>query len=133
MFCDFVLAKQLLNKASGSHFTWTISKNREIILEKTCFKRGFGFKDISFIKKNVDGASKTKTSQEDLTSIWLSSSYHMEWKIFIEVSFSNKIHTRGFFFFFCSCYFIYSFKQSKNLVVYFGLWKSFLVFQRRED
>ena len=100
MFCDFVLAKQLLNKASGSHFTWTISKNREIILEKTCFKRGFGFKNISFIKKNVDGASKTKTSQEDLTSIWLSSSYHMEWKIFIEVSFSNKIHTREFFFFF---------------------------------
>ena len=72
MFCDFVLAKQLLNKASGSHFTWTISRNIEIILEKTCFKRGFGFKNITFIKKNVDGASKTKTSQEDLTSIWQS-------------------------------------------------------------
>ena len=67
--------------------------------EKTCFQRGFGFKNISFIKKNVDGASKTKTSQEDLTSIWLSSSYHLEWKIFIEVSFSNNIHTREFFFF----------------------------------
>ena len=40
----------------------------KIVLSKTCFQRGFELlQNISFIKKNVEEASKTKISQENLT------------------------------------------------------------------
>ena len=43
----------------------------KIVLEETCFQRDFKFsKNISFLKKTVEDASKTEISSEDLTSIW---------------------------------------------------------------
>ena len=71
VLCDLVHTKELLNKASCSHCILNICKNIKIVSEKTCFQKSFEFfKNISFIKKNVGRASKTETSQENLTSIW---------------------------------------------------------------
>ena len=65
----------------------------------------------------------------------MSSSHHTEQKTFIEASCTNNIHTREFFLQLqlleVSKSFL--FRQSKKLVVYFGMYESSLIFQRRED
>ena len=70
LICDFVPTEEPLNKASFSHFILTVFINIKLVLEKTCFQRGFElYKNISFIKKNVEETSKTETGYENLTSI----------------------------------------------------------------
>ena len=61
MLCDSVLTKKLLNKASCSYLISTIFINIIIVLEKICFQGAYElFKNFSFIKNNVEEASKTE-------------------------------------------------------------------------
>ena len=58
MPCDFVLTSKLLVKA------------KKTMLEKKYFQRGFEFlKNVTFVKKEKNGVSKTKNSLENVTDI----------------------------------------------------------------
>ena len=82
MLFDFVLTKELLNKAFVLFLSY-FYKRKKILLEKTCFQRGFElFKNFSFIKKNIEKASKTEIS---------STTYYMRASYMRELRFGNLV------------------------------------------